>query len=431
MIKLIKRKIYKYYLYISILLIGIAVRINSHKLSALIILINIRRFNSVKSNFKSKKKILVFPKSGGNEDLIETYRNKKDNQIDFYLLPRILYKKIFSYYFDKNFEKDYYTKLQNFEDIKSKELYVNFLSLTFKSVGKYIKFDAFISFNLFYYAEKYFEEVCKNLNIKFIVLHKESAFNSYEEKKAVVLYGKFNDKSLSHKISVYSESQKKLLIKSKIANKNQVVVNGTPRSDYAFKLRKIPPRGKVLVFYLIEYNRGQVFGYDKQVNWKKLYKQTLKYLFKFAKKNPEIQIILKGKTGIHKRGHAELNNLPQNCTFIEGGAGHELLKNASVVIAFNSTILFETIASNRNLIVPNFNNENKIKKDLLLEIKNKKYLINSERDFQNKIVFYLGLKYKNKKISKIDIKSLKYFLGNANGNSCEKMKEFIERNIEC
>ena len=161
MIKLIKRKIYKYYLYISILLIGIAVRINSHKLSALIILINIRRFNSVKSNFKSKKKILVFPKSGGNEDLIETYRNKKDNQIDFYLLPKILYKKIFFYYFDKNFEKDYYTKLQNFEDIKSKELYVNFLSLTFKFVSKYIKFDAFISFNLFYYAEKYLRKSVK------------------------------------------------------------------------------------------------------------------------------------------------------------------------------------------------------------------------------------------------------------------------------
>ena len=94
-----------------------------------------------------------------------------------------------------------------------------------------------------------------------------------------------------------------------------------------------------MVFYLIEYNRGQVFGYDKQVNWKKLYKQTLKYLFKFAKKNPEIQIILKGKTGIHKKDHAELNNLPQNCIFIEGGTGHELLKNASVVIAFNSAIL--------------------------------------------------------------------------------------------
>ena len=39
-----------------------------------------------------------------------------------------------------------------------------------------------------------------------------------------------------------------------------------------------------------------------------------------------------------------------------------LLRDASIVIAFNSTIVFETIASNRNLIIPNFNNENKLKK---------------------------------------------------------------------
>ena len=47
---------------------------------------------------------------------------------------------------------------------------------------------------------------------------------------------------VSYKISVYSENQKKILIKSKIAYKNQVAVVGTPRSDYAFKLRKIAPK---------------------------------------------------------------------------------------------------------------------------------------------------------------------------------------------
>ena len=73
-------------------------------------------------------------------------------------------------------------------------------------------------------------------------MHKESALNPSEEIKAPIIYGKYNDKSLSHRISVYSESQKKILIKSKIANKKQIVVNGTPRSDYAFKLRKISPK---------------------------------------------------------------------------------------------------------------------------------------------------------------------------------------------
>ena len=39
--------------------------------------INIRKIKLIKSKDSNKKKILVFPKSGGNEDLIETYHNQK------------------------------------------------------------------------------------------------------------------------------------------------------------------------------------------------------------------------------------------------------------------------------------------------------------------------------------------------------------------
>ena len=112
--------------------------------------------------------------------------------------------------------------------------------------------DSFISFNLFYYSEKYFDKVCLNLNKKFIILHKESTFTPIEERGAAQVYKYYNDKSLSHKISVYSEIQKKILIKSRIANNNQVVVNGCPRSDYAFKLRKIKPKKNLIVYYMIE-----------------------------------------------------------------------------------------------------------------------------------------------------------------------------------
>ena len=120
------------------------------------------------------------------------------------------------------------------------------------------------------------------------------------------------------------------------------------------------------MFYLIEYNRtASVLSSDRKLNWNKLYKQTLKYLFEFAEKNPRVQIILKGKTGVHNKNQANFNNLPKNCIFIDGGVGHTFLKDASIVIAFNSTIVFETIASNRNLIIPNFNNENKVKQKYL------------------------------------------------------------------
>jgi hypothetical protein len=423
-----KKKLYNFFVYISLALINLFIKINSPKLCAFIILLNIRKLKIIKSNSKNPKKILIFPKSNGTEDIVESFKNKKSNII-FFLLPRPFLQKIFICFFDKSYCHDYFTKLTKLEDIKKKNLYVSFLTLTFTYVEYFIQFDGFISFNLLYYAEKHFEVVCQNLNKKFIILHKESALTPTEEKIAPEIYNKFNDKSLSYKISVYSESQKKILIKSNIAHKNQIVVVGTPRSDYAFKLRKISPKEKVIIFYLIEYNRSTAISGPKVKNWNKLYNQTLKYLFEFAKNNPNIQIILKGKTGVHEKEESNLKTLPKNCRFIDGGSGHSLLRNASAVIAFNSTIVFETIASNRNLIIPNFNGENKVYRNILHKIENKNYFVNSKIQFNRKIKLYLDLDYKKKNLLKPDIKTLKYYLGNINATAGSKLRKFVEKTI--
>ena len=424
-----KRKLYRIFVYVSLALINLFVKINSPKICALIIYLNIRKLKVIKSNTKNPKKVLVFPKSNGTEDIIESFKNKKSNII-FFLLPRPFLQKIFLCFFDISYCYDYFTKFTQLKDIKKKNSYVSFLTSTFRHIEYFIRFDGFVSFNLFYYAEKYFEEVCKNLDKKFIILHKESAFTYAEEKRAPEIYRKFNDKSLSHKISVYSESQKKILIKSKIAHKNQITVVGTPRSDYAYRLRKITPKEKIIVFYLIENYRSTPFSGPKIKTWSKLYKQTFKYLLDFAKKNPDIQIILKGKVGVHKKEKLNLNLLPRNYRFIDGGSGHSLLRNASVVIAFNSTIVFETIASNRNLIIPNFNNENKTYKNILHNIENKKHFVNSKIQFDKRVKLYLNLNYKNKKLSTPDIKTLKYFLGNIDATAGAQMKKFLEKAIK-
>ena len=171
-----KKKIYEYFVKISLILINLTVKINSYKLCAILIWLNIRKLKNNKIKFKkTKKKFLVFPKSNGTEDLIEAFRIKKTNFI-FFVLPRSFIKEIYSHYFDEKHKKDYFTKLNNLEDIKKKTLFVNFLTLVFKYLNTFIKLDGYISFNLFYFNEKYFEEVCLNLNSKFIILHKESHF---------------------------------------------------------------------------------------------------------------------------------------------------------------------------------------------------------------------------------------------------------------
>ena len=47
------------------------------------------------------------------------------------------------------------------------------------------------------------------------------------------------------------------------------------------------------------------------------------------------------------------------CLFSNSNPGHKFLKNANVVISFNSTILFEAILANRNVIIPIFDVDKK------------------------------------------------------------------------
>ena len=118
-----------------------------------------------------------------------------------------------------------------------------------------------------------------------------------------------------------------------------------------FLIKKKKPQKELILFYLIEeVHQSHKYFYSKKNSWNKLQNQTLKYLIEFAKDNPNSRIILKGKTGVHKKNDFNLKIFPNNFTFIEGGPGEKYLRDAKVVIAFRSMVVFEAIASNRNLI---------------------------------------------------------------------------------
>ena len=425
-----KKIIFNTFINLSIILIDISLKTNSPKLSALIIWLNIRKFKEIKFTNKNVKKILFFPKSGGNEDLIESFRNKKRNII-FYSLPRIFLKKIYHHHFKgTNKSKnaiDYSTKMNNVEEFKRKKLYVEYLTNVLKYIKNFLKLDSVISFNLFYYAEKFLEESLSKINIKFIVLHKESVFTLYEETIAEKFYRNQNEKSLASKILVYSNNQKEMLIKSGIAKNKQIEVIGCPRLDSAFRLRRITPQDKIIIFYLIESRRNQNNVFFSKNVWSSIYNKTLKSLLNFAKNNKDVKLILKGKAGVHKREDFKSMILPNNCFFIEGGSGEGFLKNASVVIAFNSTIVFETIAANRNLIIPNFDNQYIKKQKFLHKIGSKKYFINSNQQLNDKLNSYLNTKYINRKLSLSDKKTIKYYLGNTDGNSAKRFREILTK----
>ena len=415
----------KFWLLISL----IALKINSHKFYALILFFNIQILKKIKCNNKNAKKILIFSKSGGTEDLIQSFKNKKNNNIKVYFIPRSYLKEVHAFFFKDKHKKDYYTKINGNDEIKRKKAFVNFLTLSFKFLDKFFKINALISFNIFYYSEKYLDEVCLNLGKKFIILHKESVLTPNGEKMWSHIYKKNNDKSFASKISVYSNSQKKMLIKTKIAENKQIVVNGCPRSDFSFELKKITPRKKIIVFFLFDTNIYSSKKSKKQKNWVKLYNQSINYLTEYAKSNLDTTLILKGKTGYHKK-KSILKYLSKNCFFVEGGAGEKYLRDAKVVVSFNSTTVFEAIAARRNLIIPNFNNEKRNQNYDLHQIKNKNYFVDSKKKLFKKLNFYLNATQLNKKLSFYDKQALNYYLGNIDGKSGVRVVKFLNKEIK-
>lgn len=105
---------------ISSFFMNFALFLNSHNICAFIIWLNIKKLNRNYLNNSNTKHFLVFPKSGGNEDLYQIYKNNRNINLIFSSIPRRLIKKIYLIFFKKDRKYDYKTKINNTRELKKK-----------------------------------------------------------------------------------------------------------------------------------------------------------------------------------------------------------------------------------------------------------------------------------------------------------------------
>ena len=183
---------------------------------------------------------------------------------------------------------------------------------------------------------------------------------------------------------------------------------------------------------MIEPNRNDMSNEIKKlpkeliVNWSDLANLTIKYLVEYANKHPDIDIVFKGKWGVHSLEDLP-KNLPQNCSFELEIPGHNFLKDAKVVICFNSTILFESILANREVVIPNFDIDRSKVDKFIFKSPNK--FANSKEIFFEMINKNLRNPYRTKNLSEDEKECLDYYLGNSDGKAGIRLKKFIEGNV--
>jgi hypothetical protein len=427
-----KRKLNEMIIYFSKFFLKIFVKLNLSYLSALILFVNLRRIKSINTE-KIDKKIIILSKSGGIEDILSAHRvEDNNNKIGYYTLPRVLIKIIFYKFIKDERWRDYLTIDFN-ESIKSKKKdYKSFIKKTFSRLDSFWSFNAVLGFNPFYYAEHDLPEPIKDIGKKFLIIHKESVHSPAEHLINLKVYRDQNKKNFASKVAVYCEYEKKNLITAKVFEPDQIEVVGCARSDDCFKLRNERPLENKVIYFMIEPDRDErseeakLLPRELMVNWFDLANLTIKYLIEYANKHPDVDILFKGKGNVHSLEDLP-KDLPKNCSFEVGNPGHKFLKDAKVAICFNSTIVFEAILANREVIFPNFGVDRSKLKTFLYNTPNR--FVDTKEIFFETINKNLNKPYKIKKLSEKEKECVDQYLGNSDGKAGYRLKRFIEQNI--
>ena len=388
-------------------------------------------------NFKNssnlKKKILVLYKSFGSTDL-DAIKNNNINEYNFLYLSRKSIKIIFNSFFsriDHGLTDDIYFS-KNANVIEAKRNYRKFLEKTLKIFNKKNNFLAIISYNYRYRHEKELHAACKPLNIKFIVCQKESLHYG-DDSKVTKLYLETNSKNGKYEgdyMFVYTEGFKKIMISSSISDQSKIIVTGMPRADYYYGNLKL---SKKHILYLLPAWRPPLsLENEFLLDQKKYTQQITKIILNFAESNPNEKIII--KTKMKKNNLIFLDDLInhrklKNVFVIKSGYVGALIKDAKVVVGFQSSALIESLILKKPIIVPYFNiNRSKEFEKCTLNLKECSYYVYNEAAMKellkdicdNKIGFPI---IDDNKIKNI----INHYIGNADGKSSSRLLKALNK----
>lgn len=395
-------------------------------------------------NSYNKKNIFIMPKSGGLNDLINDF-NKDEyqkNKVNVFSLNRYFFSSIWHHLNIKYSSKDIKNKSKH---NKKALLYRSSLRKIMKYYLKYYKIDLFITFN-FYDLEFEFLEILNDFQVKTLIYFKESLKSKNNWNEITKVYGR-NFYSFKNSkfffMAVYTENAKNAFLEAELVNINNINTVGCGRLDYSFalknKFKPINKRFKIL-YYLIQNTaclpvfNGYLFldgkkKYLDDLNWLNLSKRVNSFILEFAKKYQEVDIVLKSKIGFDDEQLNDFKNkLPVNLKIIKGGIGHDLLREADLVIGFNTTAIFEAIAACKPTINLNFTDS--YKRDLDRFLLNDSNIFNeakNEIDLENKILQIIKKKSNKVEITDKQRVLLKHFFGNDNGNASKDIVDYIAK----
>jgi hypothetical protein len=245
---------------------------------------------------------------------------------------------------------------------EGKRRYYRFLKKIFPILKERLGFDAVLSGNIGYVEQQELSRICSEVGIPFLVLHKEGmAVPGHFEDLVRFFYKEC--RFLGSHILCYNERVRDALLRTEIpgVTKDKMSVVGVPRLDPYFACSF--PKGRQVVFF--SFFPRDTFSYfvedaDLFDRIGARAEQFHKLIMTFAREHPDVPVIIKTKVASHYRDYVERIREKHfgvpicNLRITNSGIPFDLIQEAQVVVAFNSTTLIETMLAGKPILAPYF-----------------------------------------------------------------------------
>lgn len=229
------------------------------------------------------------------------------------------------------------------------------------------RYDAVLTGNWCYWAEREMAGALEALDTPFLVLHKEGIKPPERSKMLRDLFRETRGRFTGRRVMVYHQEERDHQIEGHISEADQIRVVGMPRMDRIHRWRRDAAAGRVraradrptvLVLGFLEDNFLPSYsGIESDLAWTELCAGTYRAIVEIAATNPDIDVILRPRSyeiDTVAELLARAGERPGNLRLVPDGEVMPLIEASWVICGHNTTVLLEGLAAGKPVVVPHF-----------------------------------------------------------------------------
>lgn len=373
--RLIKRPMGRMHAAVIRATLQIGLRLHVPRLVAFALRVSMRPLQRGRSDCTITERYISLHNSGLVSDLASTFRDAPETQI--LLMGQGHLKAIGRRFVGQDID-DFTAAAARKQSPAAFEALTNFLARTFAHLLRATRARLLISGNFTYWMMHPLGLALERCGSELVVVHKEGLVSAWDVVSTGYLrtVGPGVGRTTAARIAVQSEATRQLIAHSGVASLDRIEVIGAARLDSCHAARSARSqasnegRARIVSFFTFPLSIGLWFPTDEdgrnsipprlRLGWRSVLELTLSAAEEVARRDPTLLVVVKSKSEPAKDPEVRplldrLDNVPlANISVVRTGEGQQYVLDSAAIVAFNSTIILEAIASGTPVLVPMF-----------------------------------------------------------------------------